>query len=167
MCVPRRLHALLLVPLIYAGQASAQAPRAAVAPPTLEDVIPNDNRAAAGSWRQGRLEVDLEARHGMWRPDLGVDSAVTVQAFAVAGGTPSIPAPLLRAAEGSEVVVRVRNTLPMPLVVSGLRAGSVARDTLHVQPGELREVRFRATLPGTYLYWGSTTGDTVASRSRR
>jgi FtsP/CotA-like multicopper oxidase with cupredoxin domain len=115
----------------------------------------------------GALHLRLDARPALWRPDSGVDSTVTVQAFAEEGGAPRIPGPLLRAAQGTEIRVTVRNSLDSTLVVRGLRAGTVADDTLHVRPGATREVRFRAGAPGTYLYWGATTPDSIHQRSRR
>lgn len=147
---------LVLAPLLLALHGAA-----------ADTVIPNDNRLAAGALRAGVREVHLEARTAGWRPDLAVDSLVTVEAFAEAGGEPRIPGPLLRERAGTELRISVRNTLPAPLVVHGLRAGTVAHDTLHVAPGAVREVRFRAGAPGTYLYWGSTTGDSIDMRYRR
>lgn len=136
-------------------------------PPDRAPVVPNDNRVAGGTIRDGVLHLRLDARLAAWRPDPAVDSAVTVQAFAEEGGAPRIPGPLLRAAQGTEVRASVRNSLDATLVVHGLRAGSVPGDTVHVQPGATREVSFRADAPGTFLYWGSTTGDSIHHRTRR
>jgi hypothetical protein len=66
-----------------------------------ETVVVNDNRVPAGSVRDGVRELRLEARRATWRPDLTVDSTVTVQAFAEAGGPPRIPGPLLRVTQGT------------------------------------------------------------------
>lgn len=134
---------------------------------TLDPVVPNDNRVSAGRIADGVLMLDLEARAAAWRPDPAVDSAVTVQVFSERGGAPRIPGPLLRTTEGTEVRVAVRNSLDAPLIVHGLRAGTVADDTLHVAVGETREVRYRPDRPGTYLYWGSSTGEPIQNRSRR
>lgn len=147
---------LALAPLLLALHGTA-----------ADTVIPNDNRVPAGVLRAGVRQVRLEARAGGWRPDLAVDSLVTVEAFAQAGGAPSIPGPLIRERTGTEVRISVRNSLSAVLVVHGLRAGTVTPDTLHVAPGAVREVRFRPTAPGTYLYWGSTTGDGIDMRYRR
>jgi len=123
-----------------------------------ETVVVNDNRVPAGSVRAGVRELRLEARRATWRPDLTVDSTVTVQAFAEAGGPPRIPGPLLRVMEGTEVRVTVRNSLgDSTLIVNGLRAGTVGVDTIQIPPGATREVRFRASVAGTFLYWGTTT----------
>lgn len=139
-------------------------PAAAVA----DEVLPNDNRHAAGTRRGNVLRVVLEARRGSWRPNLDADSAVTVFAFAEANAAPRIPGPLLRAAEGTEVRVTLRNRLPdSTLVVHGLRAGTVPDDTVQLAPGAVREVAFVAGAPGTYLYWGTTTGSPVNDRPLR
>jgi FtsP/CotA-like multicopper oxidase with cupredoxin domain len=130
-------------------------------------VVPNDNRRPAGTTVGNALHFVLEARPALWRPDAEVDSAVTVQAFAAEGGAPRIPGPLLRAAQGTEIRVTVRNSLDSTLVVRGLRPGWAADDSLHVRPGSTREIRFRAGAPGTYLYWGATTPDSIHQRSRR
>lgn len=142
-----------------------------------DSVLANDNRRAAGTLREGVLELRLEVRLAAWRPDADVDTTVTVLAFAEEGGAPRIPGPLLRVPQGTEVRVSVRNGLPdfvrigtptprrrgisprvasgSALVVHGLRAGTVPDDTLHVPRGAVREVRFRAEKPGTYLYRGA------------
>ncbi len=135
-------------------------------PETLA-VVPNDNREPAGVIRDNVLTVRLEAKLGAWRPDLDVDSAATVQTFAEEGGAPRIPGPLLRVTAGMQVVATVRNSLAEPLRVHGLRGGPFASDTLTVQPGETREVRFTAGSPGTYMYWGTTTGSRVGERNLR
>lgn len=134
----------------------------------LDSVVPNDNRVAGGTTRAGIVELHLEARLAAWRPDLDVDTMATVQVFAEIGGVPRIPGPLLRAANGTEVLVTIRNAIPdSTLVVHGLRAGTVANDTIQVAPGATREVRFRAGAPGTYLYWGTTTGSPLNNRGLR
>jgi FtsP/CotA-like multicopper oxidase with cupredoxin domain len=117
--------------------------------------------------RDGVLDVRLVARRGAWRPDLGVDSTVTVETFAEEGGAPRIPGPLLRAASGTEIEMTLRNDLDSTLVVSGLRAGAFADDTVHVAAGATRTLRFRAGAPGTYLYWGTTTRAPIRDRPLR
>ncbi len=138
----------------------------------LPAIAPNDNRAPGGVVIEGAVELHLLANLGAWRPDLDVDSAVTVPAFSDgAGGAPRIPGPLLRASRGTEIHLKVTNQLPdSMLVVYGLRAGAVpaSDDTIQVARGDTRELRFRVNDPGTYLYWGSTTGTTdIAERTAR
>ena len=134
----------------------------------VETVVPNDNRQPGGRLENGILTLRLDARLATWRPDLNVDSTVTVQVFAEIGGAPRIPGPLLRVAAGTEVEVSVRNSLPdSTLIVHGLRAGSVGNDTLQIAPGVTRRVRFRAAAAGTYLYWGTTTKSPIDFRPWR
>jgi manganese oxidase len=155
----------------------------------LETAQPNDNRFPAGTLGEGFLELRLETRLAAWRPDAGVDTAATVLAFAEAGGPATIPGPFLRVPQGTEVRVSVRHAVtepvrvgtppPLqreafvppppgaPLIVHGLRAGTVVEDTLHVAPGTAREVRFRADAPGTYLYWGALSETPFDARTGR
>lgn len=135
----------------------------------LARVQPNDNRAAGGRMMGGVRELHLVAGLAAWRPDLDVDSAVTVQAFSEADGVPRIPGPLLRATEGTQIRMVVTNDVAdSVLVVYGLRAGTLADDTIHVAPATSREVRYSAGAPGTYMYWGTTSGsEEVAARTGR
>lgn len=152
----RLLLSVACMSAMLAAFVSAQRPQAPVA---LAEVVPNDNRSAGGRVNNGAVELHLVARLAGWRPDLDVDSAVTIQAFGEAGGQPRIPGPLLRTATGTDVRVTITNDIPdSTLIVSGMRAGTMEDDTIIVQPGTRRDVRFRAGAPGTYLYWGTTSG---------
>lgn len=153
-----------LTALVLAGcAAGADTPRPGAG--LAQPATPNDNREAAGTLRGGVRTVQLEARLALWQPDADVDSAVTVQAFAEPRRAPSIPGPLLRAEQGRELRVTLRNLLAdSTLVVHGLRAGRTAEDTVQVAPGATREVTVRTDVPGTYLYWGSTTGTAIDQR---
>lgn len=152
----RLLLCVACVSSVLAVSIRAQRPQPPVA---LADVVPNDNRIAGGRISDGVVELHLVARLAGWRPDLDVDSAVTIQAFGETGGEPRIPGPLLRTASGTEVRVTITNDIPdSTLIVSGMRAGTMEDDTIIVHPGTRRDVRFRAGTPGTYLYWGTTSG---------
>lgn len=158
--------------------------------------VPNDNRSPAGILRDGILELDLEAHLARWEgegSDLAVDardpSIVTVLGFSEAGGPVMVPGPLIRVPEGTEVRVRVRNSIPdslsigLPgpalreegmnsitepvLIVRGLRAGTMPTDTLHVAQGREREVRYHADKPGTYFYWATPSTRTIRSWTGR
>ena len=123
-------------------------------------VVPNDNRVAGGTNRGDTLVFTLNATRAVWRPDIDVDSAVTVQAFAAPDGVPRIPGPLLRVSTGTVVEIRVTNSLAdSTMVVHGLRPGAGGDDTLHVRAGETRTAYFVASTAGTYLYWARTGGD--------
>jgi len=152
----------------------AALPDAATPPPLA---APNDNCTPAGQPDSGILTLHLEARAVDWQPERDPDRALQVLAFAEAGKESQIPGPLLRVPQGTEVRISVRNAidpathLGLPparqridgtssiagseLTVHGLRAGTAMDDVLHVPAGETRELRFRADLPGTFLYWGA------------
>ena len=125
----------------------------------VERIAINDNRAGAGTLRDGVLTIRLEARLGDWHPDGEADPGITVAAFAEDGKPPQIPAPLIRVPKGTTVHAFVRNSLPdSTLFVHGLYTrGARGPDTVQVKPGEVREVRFDAGPPGTYFYWATTS----------
>jgi manganese oxidase len=132
------------------------------APP--ERVAINDNRAAAGTQGDGTLTIQLDARLGTWHPDRETDPGVVVKAFAVEGGRPQIPGPVIRVREGTEIRARVRNSLSESLAVHGFytRPGTASGSgVVVIAPGETREVGFLAGRPGTYYYWGATAADTA------
>jgi FtsP/CotA-like multicopper oxidase with cupredoxin domain len=133
-------------------------------PPGLAE--PNDNRTPAGSIAGDTVVLDLEAGYASWRPDPDVDTLATVMAFAEAGRPASIPGPLIRAHAGAPVFVRLRNALDSSLTVHGLRGSAFESDTVRIAPGEVREIRYTAGSPGTYLYW-ATTGSPIDERPAR
>jgi FtsP/CotA-like multicopper oxidase with cupredoxin domain len=131
-----------------------------------ERIRTNDNRIAAGLMRQDTLVLQLELRRGLWFPGADSGPSQPVLAFAEAGKSLQIPGPMLRVVTGTPVHVSLRNTLTdSTLVVWGLeqQPGS-ADDTVQVKPGAVREVQFVAGAPGTYFYWGSTTGKGMDTR---
>lgn len=142
--------ALLLA--VFAGRADS-------IPSAPDRIAVHDNAVPAGRLSGGVLTIRLELREGRWYPDGERARHEVIHAFAEEGKAPSVPGPLIRVPEGTEIRVLLRNTLDSSLVVYGLHArpGS-AGDTVQVAPRALREVRFKAGAPGTYYYWGSTTG---------
>jgi len=97
----------------------------------------NDNRTPAGTLREGVLTVRLEVREGDWRPDAESAPGVIVHAFAERGKRASVPGPMLRVTEGTDIHAFVTNSLARgTLVVHGLstRGGSAASagDTLQI-----------------------------------
>jgi manganese oxidase len=127
-----------------------------------ERVAANDNRSPAGSLSNGVLTVRLEVRDGEWHPDRDTAPGLSVRAFAEEGKPASIPGPLIRVLEGTEIHAFVRNSLrdSSTLVISGLSsrgATSQGDDTIRVNAGAVREVRFVARTAGTYYYRGTTS----------
>src|SRR5690349_6189858 len=130
-----------------------------------EIIRANENRVAAGTLTNGRLTLALEARVGMWRPQADDGGGILIQAFGEPGRQLSIPGPLMRVRSGTSISVSIRNTLPSVLIMHGLhkRPGEDT-DTIHVAPGAQRTVTFEAGAPGTYYYWGATSGVPVVAR---
>jgi FtsP/CotA-like multicopper oxidase with cupredoxin domain len=141
------------------------APRADAAAGEPALIVLNDNLEPAGSLRDGKLEIGIEVRRGIWHL-LGPDRPGTeILAFADAGGPPSIPGPLIRIPVGTELHVSVTNPLDSTLVVHGLSRRRVeALDSLVVPPGTTREITFTADAVGTYYYWGAVYGEALGDR---
>jgi len=134
--------------------------------PDPPEIQASDNRSPRGTLTDGVLTLDLEAREGVWFPEQHDGPGLRVEAFAEPGHPPQIPGPLIRVPEGTEIHVRIRNTLPgATLAIHGLhtRPGNPG-ETMQLAPGDQREVRFRAGKPGTYYYWATTTGKNLPER---
>ena len=155
MRLPTLLALASLVPL-----AATHAPEEPHAP--LARVAINDNRSPAGTLRGGVLTVDLEARDGEWHPDADSAPGIRVRAFAERGKGASVPGPLLRVPEGTIIHARLTNALAAgTLVVHGLStrgAAAAEADTVQIEPGATRELRFPAGPAGTYYYRGEVRG---------
>jgi manganese oxidase len=133
---------------------------------TLPRIEANRNLSPAGQLRDGVLTVHLDIREGDWYPEADAGPTVVVQAFAEEGHALQIPGPLIRVPEGTEVRATVRNVLDKGMAqLYGLhgRPGD-AKGPLEIPAGEIREVRFRVTAPGTYHYWATTTGRPLTLR---
>ena len=150
----RWLWALAALSLLIAPLSSAD-DNAPNLPPRI---TANSNLAASGQLQGGVLKLNLELREGTWYPDADHGPSVVVNAFAEEGKPPQVPGPLIRVAQGTEILARVRNHLPVKATVFGLfeRPGDWGSG-FEVQPDSVTEVRFRAGNPGTYFYWARTT----------
>jgi FtsP/CotA-like multicopper oxidase with cupredoxin domain len=123
----------------------------------LPAAVANDNRSAAGRLLNGVLTLQLETREVNWYPEDTTAPPIPVHAFAEAGRPAMIPGPMIRVPAGTEVRVNVRNTLSVPVRLLGFQdRGGASLDTVVVMSDSTRELRFRATVPGTYYYWGRT-----------
>ena len=131
-----------------------------------ERILASDNRVAAGQVVGDTLVLELEARRGVWFPGADSGPGEPMLAFAEAGKPLQVPGPLVRIARGSAVRMSVRNTLPnATLVMHGLYSRPAEQDdTIQVRPGAVRVVSFDAGAPGTYFYWGSTSGTPIDQR---
>ena len=133
---------------------------------TAATISINDNRWPAGRLENGVLTLRLEARNGVWYPEGPRGVGLPVAAFAEDGGPLQNPGPLVRVPAGTEVRITLRNALEKPLTVFGLGATrGVGADSVVIEPQSVREVRFKATDPGTYYYAGKTGRAPVLGRS--
>ena len=160
------IHVLIAVALFGETTASRVDERCAfqaAAARAMPLAAPNDNRVTAGRMRDGTLRVDLVARAVSWKPDGPEGCALAVRAFAEEGKAPRIPGPLLRVRAGTELRVRVRNSLDAAIWVRGLQDRPAAgMDSTEIAPGASHEFRFRPTAPGAWYYWAGAAGRTNA-----
>ena len=134
--------------------------------PALAVIATNDNRKPAGQLDGGVLTVRLEARTGMWYPEGKKGMGLSVAAFAEEGKALQNPGPLVRVRAGTEVRAFVSNSLDKPLTLFGFGAErGIAADSIVVEPGAVRQVRFRASEPGTYYYAGKTSKSRLFGRT--
>ena len=125
----------------------------------LPDISSNDNRRPAGTLANGTLVLQLRAAVGVWRPEKDKGPSLEVEAFAEVGSALTVPSPLIRVPEGTEVVATIANELTHALRVHGLcTRGGPACAPLEIPAGESREARFATGPAGTYHYWATTTG---------
>ena len=168
--MPGRFAALSLALLIIGmSHVRTALPHDASPPPVgsnAERISNNDNRIPAGELRDGVLTVRLEARSGIWYPEGPRGIGRPVAAFAELGQPLQNPGPLIRVPAGTPVVVTVRNSLSVPITMHGLgQRRGIQADSVQVEPGEVREMRFTAAHPGTYWYAGRTPPDRQAPNS--
>src|SRR5262245_24722529 len=125
------MHVSRLWPIVYtaiavlsAGVAPQnQAPAAWPSLPSeqrLPSVAINDNRRPAGILDGDTLTLSLRAAAGLWRPEGEKGPALEIEAFGEDAAALTIPAPLIRVQEGTEIAATVRNELTRPMRVFGL-----------------------------------------------
>lgn len=156
-----RIPSIVLVLAVGASTLSAQA---------RERVRPNDNRARAGILNGKTLALRMEARLAEWHPDGDDRPGALVPVFAEIGRQASIPGPLIRVPAGTDVITVLRNAVPNTvLTLHGLHSrpvvGAAFNDSIQLGYGQIQTLRFRLDRPGTYYYWGTTTGSSFAARS--
>jgi len=133
---------------------------------TAATISINDNRWPAGQLENGVLRLRLEARNGVWYPEGPRGVGLPVAAFAEEGGVLQNPGPLVRVPAGTEVRITLRNSLEKPLTVFGLGSSrGLVGDSVYIEPKGVRDVRFKATDPGTYYYAGKTGRAPILGRS--
>ena len=128
-------------------------------------IVANDNRVPAGRRSGNIVALTLVAGVGRWKPDRH-DVDVPIEAFGECGKPLQIPGPTIRVPAHTQMVVTIRNTqLDKPLELHGFVARPTALDrTIVVAPGATQVATFSLDAPGTYFYWGTTTGKSLAGR---
>ena len=144
-----------------AGRPSAVDTDEKTAPPAIRA---NDNRKPAGTLRAGVLTIRLEARPGMWYPEGRKSRGLPAAAWAEEGKPLYNPGPLIRVPAGTEVRATLRNGLAKPMTVYGFGERRGFIDSVIIEPGQVKDVRFVATTPGTYFYAGKTVPGPVFAR---
>jgi FtsP/CotA-like multicopper oxidase with cupredoxin domain len=137
------------------------------ASPPARPIQPNDNVRPAGQMSGSELSLRLVADTGTWQPEGPRGPSVEVAAFGEDGGELSTPGPFIRVREGTAVVVTLRNALASELRVWGLCSRPGPCEPVTLAAGATREIQFTLNVPGTYHYWGSTSGQTLLLRERR
>lgn len=147
---------LLLLPLIGAHVPVTIPAHVGVLP----HIVPNDNRHPAGELHNGILTLRLVAQDALFFPDGEQGKSFALQAFGEEGKAPTSSAPLIRVVAGTEVRVSVRNAVSRPLLVRGLNDHATpTRAEVNIAPDSTVQIVFKATVPGTYFYYGRTMGD--------
>ena len=125
--------------------------------PQLPAALPNPNVDRAGRLEHGALSVALEAKASRWISAGSPERALQLAAFSEVGKAPLLPGPLIRAPQGTELRLSLRNSLSVPLTFLLPAAmhgapGPDAMDSLVVPPGTVRQLTTTAGVPGNYVY---------------
>jgi manganese oxidase len=131
---------------------------------SLPLIRPNQNRSPAGVLYDGILTIQLEIAKGDWHPEAEDGMALSVYAFGEAGKPLQNPGPLIRVPQGTEIHGSLHNSLSVPVAVHGFGDPAAGDASVHVAPGAIELVRFKAKNPGLYLYWGATDVDDLKLR---
>jgi len=162
MRFPRSRDAAVAVALLLFPPA-VHAREVARAPDTR--IVPNDNRHAAGTLRDGVLTVQIDARDGTWMPAGPDGHHYAVAAFGEHGKMATTPGPVLRVRLGTEIRATVHNTLAHTLWMYGLGAKrGIASDSVAIASGASHEFRFRPDAAGLFYYLGRTTAPAIEAR---
>ncbi|WP_373059137.1 multicopper oxidase domain-containing protein [Gemmatimonas sp.] len=146
----------------------APLPRVPLPMPAAHAVVAvaNRNRIAAGVQTGRVLSLAIDIVTAKWKPEGENDPEVPVLAFAEVGKSATVPGPLIRVRQSTEVQLTLTNRSDSALVIGGLRAGSNAgTDTVSLAVGATRQLRFRLDSAGTFFYWGAFKGTTAFDRN--
>lgn len=155
----RSTRVLLVIKLVFVIGFSCEVGIAADSP--APRIITQDNRVPAGRMDAGALQIALEVRPGEWYPEADDGPHIRVYAFAETGKSPSIPGPLIRVPEGTQVHATVRNALAVPIVLHGFFTRPGADEPVTIDAGAEHLFDFATGAPGTYYYWAAPPGATL------
>ena len=122
--------------------------------PTAE---PNRNVDRAGRLEHGVLSVALEAKQTQWIAVGSHQVPLPLAAFSEVGKAALVPGPLIRAPQGTELRLSLRNALSVPLtflVPAAIHGSSEpdAMDSVVVPAGAVRQFTTTASAAGNYVY---------------
>ena len=112
----------------------------------------NDNRRPAGIVRGDTLFLDLDVRMARWYPEASDGAFIEAAVVGETGHAPQVPAPLIRAPEGTIVVARLTNALTDSSVTWHGLSAKPGSDSITLRPGESRTTHFAIGRAGTYAY---------------
>lgn len=142
--------------------ASASRSHNAESPPP--SIVPNSNTSPAGSLDNGVLTLDLEAVRAKWHSGGGMPPGKEIDAFAEVGKSPTMPGPLVRVPAGTELRVRVRNTLAHQITFFVPNPAS-GEDSVVIAAGASGQLSARLTGPGNFIYRATDTTAIATSLS--
>lgn len=117
-------------------------------------VVANDNRIPAGKLKNKVLTLHLEVVWSDFYPENENRPGLRVVTIQEKGKAPTVPAPLIRIEAGTKINAILHNTLTdSSATFLGLqKRPSVLYDSIHLKPGETKEISFESGEAGTYLY---------------
>jgi FtsP/CotA-like multicopper oxidase with cupredoxin domain len=130
---------------------------------SLPEIEINQNHRPAGVLHDGVLTIQMEIGKGEWHPEADGGIALAVYAFGESGHSLQNPGPLIRVPQNTEASVSLHNQLGVLVRVHGLNERS-SDAVVQIAPGKTEHVRFKATTPGLYFYWGAIDTDDVRLR---
>ncbi len=126
----------------------------------LPDIGYHDNDRPAGRVVGDEVQLTLEIRRGTMHPNGPDRPGTPMLAFAEPEQPLRIPGPLLRVVAGTKLHVTIRNQSDSVLVIRGL-ADDPTRDSLMLEPGATRDVRFTVYAAGNQIYSGTFRGGSL------
>jgi manganese oxidase len=118
-------------------------------------VVANDNRKPAGVLKNKQLTLHLELVWSDFYPETENRPGLRVITIREKGKAPSVPAPLIRIKAGTKIKAILHNTLKDSSATfwGFQKRPSSVNESIHLKPGETKEINFESGEAGTYLYY--------------